>query len=70
MKSMITDEREISSIRESTAVHEIARVGAYGITKIKVYEEEYNESVIPFVAVYKGDKIEFRMPARDLAIFY
>ena len=70
MKSMITDDREILSIGESTGQHDIARVGSHGVTKIVVYEEEYNESVIPFMAVYKGIEIAFRIPAKDLAIFY
>ena len=70
MKSMIQDEREILSIGESTGQHDIARVGSHGVTKITAYEEEYNESVIPFIAVYRGNDISFRIPAKDLAIFY
>lgn len=70
MKSMIQDKREITVIKDSTGINDIARIGSHGFTKIAAYEEEYNESVIPFVAVYKGDEIAFRMPAKDLAIFY
>ena len=70
MKSMVHDEREIIAISESTGQYDMARVGAHGVTKIVMYEEEYNESVIPYAAIYKGYWIASRFPARDLAIFY
>ena len=70
MKSMIQDEREIIAISESTGQYDMARVGSHGVTKIVIYEEEYNESVIPFAAIYKGYWIASRFPAGDLAIFY
>ena len=70
MRGMIQDERKITAIKDSTGINDIARVGSHGVTQIYMYEEEYNESVIPFAAVYKGVDIAFRIPARDLAIFY
>ena len=70
INSIATDKQEIENISDSTGQNNIAYVGHYGVTKIVAYLEDYNEGVIPFIAVYKGDDVKCRYPAKDLAIFY
>lgn len=70
MKSIAFDKQEIETIFDSTGQNAIAYVGHHGVTKIVAYLEDYNEGVIPFMAIYQGDRIKSRVPAKDLFICY
>ena len=61
--------------RPITEVHWIAgsgghSIGYHGVTKIEAYCECGHWSMIPWIAVYKGDQIWIRFPADAVSIYY
>lgn len=65
------DRREIlavwSAFNDDVNFH---TVGTLGVTKIDAYDENGEMSHIPFIAVYKGDFLAYRIPANSLSIRY
>ena len=47
-----------------------ARVGSKGVTKIIAYDEAGEMAPVPWLAVYKGDKLWNRIAARHVRIEY
>lgn len=45
-------------------------VGELGVTKIVAYDEYGDQAFIPWLAIFKGDSIAIRCPARDMTISY
>ena len=66
---ILNDERPIRCLVEEGA--SIAQVGQLGVTKIEAYGEPGEYCFIPFFAVYKDDKIFFRVNGLKVyQIFY
>lgn len=61
------DERQITS-----AIGERGNfaVGDFGVTKITAYDENGEMAYVPWLAIWKGDAVVVRCPARDMTISY
>lgn len=71
MDTIMHDAREIREIHLSGDYQTDAyEVGKYGVTKIIPYEESGEYSLLTFLAIYKGEDIAVRLPARNMVIYY
>lgn len=57
------------------AVHQMSGddnyvVGVKGVTRIMAYDEHGEMDWVPWVAIYAGERLWLRMPARNLKIYY
>lgn len=70
-KTMFQDQRAIHSIEDLSKKDGLFfMVGVNGTTAIEIYGEPGNFSMIPYLAVYRGDEILLRAPAQAFAIHY
>lgn len=67
IKDILEDKRKIALI-DGPDIY--AAVGENGITDIVVYKEAGEMAYVPWLAVYKGREILFRLPARMVIIQY
>ena len=70
INQIIEDDREIESIEGPGADGILIRVGDYGVTKIKPYSEPSEVDHVIWFAIYKGDEIQSRIPARFVMVRY
>lgn len=64
------DLRPIASIWFECEVGTHHAVGTHGCTKIVAYKEYGDYAFVPWLAVYHGDHLQARVPARLVTIIY
>ena len=64
------DKREIEAIVWGTDDEAVITVGAYGVTRIEVYEKKGRGSFTSWIAVYKGDFLQHHHPVHHVYITY
>lgn len=67
---MLADKGEIVSAYYDSVENFCFKVGEAGVTAIKIYAEPGQYCQLPWLAVYKGDKIIARAPAGHVSIHY
>lgn len=76
MEDMLQGRTELSKYDlPIQAVHQMSGddnyvVGHKGVTRIVPYDECGEMGLVPWVAVFAGERLWCRMPARDLKIYY
>ena len=45
-------------------------VGSLGVTKIEAYDENGEMAYVPWLAVFQGDELAYRVPARCMSVCY
>lgn len=68
--AMLDDARTITMVNDNIGGQNIAVVGSDGITKIVCYGEPGDGAYKPWLAVYRGDHLAYRMDTRGLTIYY
>ena len=70
MKTILEDKRPIIGVyfMDSDGGH--FEVGSFGCTKIEPYAEGGRNFQFPFLAIYYGESIKFRIPAIMVQISY
>jgi hypothetical protein len=68
---LIKDKRTIRRIH-ATGDHQTSEyeLGRYGVTKIEIYGEPAEYSLIPYCKVFKGEEIAIRLSALNLHVYY
>ena len=67
---IVYDERPVSALYFEGEGAGRIKVGESGVTAIVAYEEFGEMAGVPWFAIYKGDKIKERWPARMCGVVY
>lgn len=70
MSKLSEDRRPIESIWYDDEEHGNFWVGRLGVTRIEPYDEYGEMAPVPWLAVYKGDFLMARVPARKVTVVY
>lgn len=70
IKTIVEDDRPITAIHWDDEDGSVLSVGDFGVTKIVAYGEPAEYCLVPWIAVYKGEEIAQRIPAKVIRIVY
>ncbi len=67
---ILEDERTIDQIHFYDSEESSFTVGAMGVTRIVAYPETAEYALVPWIAVYKGDYLFYRVAASRVEMSY